>query len=635
MKVRHWLLVFAALALLVASGATAAETKKTEQDKAPAKKEKSDAKPVIPVLSLDGPIVEAPQAEDSLFGRSGTQSLKDVLARIKKAREDKNVKAVVILLDDFASEMGESPWFNLAQMEELRQAIDQFQASGKEVYANVETCSTRTYALLSGVKQLSVVPTGIVWINGFFVESPYLRGLLEKIGVTPDFLACGEYKTAAEVFMRKEPSPAAQKMKTWLLDSSFEIYVDLVAKGRKQPAEKVRQWIDGGLYTAQKAQEAGIIDKVQHRQDFEAELKAKFGDVKFDRDYGKSKRGTEIDLSSPLGVFQFWSEMIQGPKKRTAGKSAIAIVYVDGPIMQGKADPSPFSSSTVAYSTPIRKALDKVAEDASVKAVVLRVDSPGGSAVASEIILNATKRVKAKKPFVVSMGNIAGSGGYYVACGSDTIFAEPSTITGSIGVVGGKIVTTGLWQKLGIHWDAQQRGANAGMLTSHSVFTEPERKRFQQFMDETYGIFKGHVVAARGTRLKKPIDEMAGGRVYTGKQALELGLVDKLGGLSDAVEYLAKKANVKDYELRAVPEPKGFLELLFEEMSDGKSDKNGLDASTRSLGRMPTSMVEMGMPYLQGLDGRRVQSVLAALRRLDLHQKEQILLMTPEISLAP
>ena len=173
-------------------------------------------------------------------------------------------------------------------------------------------------------------------------------------------------------------------------------------------------------------------------------------------------------------------------------------------ILPGKPNPSPFGSESegYAYSTPIRKALDKLAEDKDVKAIVLRVNSPGGSAVASEIILNATKRVKAKKPLVVSMGNVAGSGGYYVSMGGDTIFARCATITASIGVVGGKFATTEMWNKIGITWDANRRGANAGLLSTDAVFTEAERKKMQDWMNDIYGVFKGHVVEARGAKLR-------------------------------------------------------------------------------------------------------------------------------------
>src|SRR5205085_4145641 len=233
-------------------------------------------------------------------------------------------------------------------------------------------------------------------------------------------------------------------------------------------------------------------------------------------------------------------------------KNAVGIVYVDGTIALGTGKSSPFGGATGAHSTDIRKALDDAARDDSIKAVVLRVDSPGGSAVASEIILDATRRVKAKKPFVVSMGDVAGSGGYYVACASDVIFADESTITGSIGVVSGKLVTSGAWKKIGVTFKSYKRGENAGMLSSDEPFSKTERERMQGYMDEIYNVFKGHVVAIRGKKLAKPIDELAGGRVYTGKQALELGLVDRIGTLEDAIQYVAKEAKVSGYEVREI-----------------------------------------------------------------------------------
>jgi protease-4 len=586
-----------------------------------AKKDAKEApKPVIAVFSLGAPVLEAPMGDDLLFGSAGGVPLKDLVARMKKARDDKNVKAVVLLMEGVG--------FSLAQAEELRQVLDQIRTSGKEIHAHFDVLTTRGYALASGASKISMVPTGMVMVMGFYGESLYLRGLLDKIGVKPDFMTCGAYKSAAEMFMRTGPSPEADRMQNWLLDSLYSSYVDLVARGRGVKPEKVRSWIDGGLYTADKARQAGIIDKVQHCQEFVAELKAKYGaDVVLDRSYGKKKRGSEIDLSSPLGLFKFWADLFEGGKRKPSTKDAVAIVYVEGPIMPGKADASPFGILQGAYSTTLRKALEKAAEDKTVKAVVLRVNSPGGSAVASEIILDATKRLKAQKPFVVSMGAVAGSGGYYVACGADTIFADATTITASIGVVSGKLATTDMWNKIGITWSTRQRGANAGMLGSDKVFTDSERQRMRELMDDVYGVFKGHVVAIRGKRLKKPIDELAGGRVFTGRQALELGLVDKLGTLDDAIAQVAKQAKLKDYDVRVIPEPKNFLEMLLEDLSDGERDDNRIGMS---LGK-PASLVDLALPHLKGLERDRLQAVIAALRRLDLFQQERAVMIMPEI----
>ena len=234
----------------------------------------------------------------------------------------------------------------------------------------------------------------------------------------------------------------------------------------------------------------------------------------------------------------------------------IGIVYVEGMILTGKPEPSPFRSEPGnAYSTPLRKALDKLADDKDVKAVVLRVNSPGGSAVASEIILNAAQRVKVKKPVIVSMGSVAASGGYYVSMAGDRIFADPATITASIGVFGGKLATTDMWNRIGVTWSSSRRGANAAMFSSDAVFSESERNKVQGWMNEVYGAFKGHVVAARGAKLKKPIEELAGGRVYTGQQALDLGLVDEMGGLEDAIQC-APSAGSRITRSAPIPSPR-------------------------------------------------------------------------------
>ena len=563
---------------------------------------KSTGKSVIAVFSLSETLSESPKAEEFLsFGPAGGETLRELVARMKKVCDDKQVKAVVLT-------GGSLP---LAQTEEVRQVLDQIKAAGKEVHVHLDSLSTGQYALMSAASSISVVPTGEVWIMGFHAESPYVRGLLDLLGVQPDFFTCGTYKSAAEMFMRKGPSPEAAQMQDWLLDSQFSTYVDLVAKGRRVSPEMVRLWIDGAPYSAEKAKALGIIDKVEYLEDFTAGLKAKYGDnVQWDKRYGKSDKLKDLDLSSPLGLVKVWMEAIGSQAKKKSTKDAVAVVYVDGAIMTGEGEPGPLDfAESMAYSTPIRKALDEVAADSSVKAVVLRVDSPGGSAVASEIILAATKRVKAKKPFVVSMGRVAGSGGYYVACGADTIFADAATITASIGVVSGKFATTGLWDKAGVAWHSAKRGAMADILSSGRVFSADEKSKLQGYMDEVYGVFKKHVTDVRGSRLKKPIDELAGGRVFTGKQALDLGLVDKLGTLDDAIGSVAKQAGLKDYEVRVVPRPKSFLEGLFSDIGD--RDEDSKDSSTapstaaRLLApRQPNALIGTGHAHAQGHGAR-------------------------------
>jgi protease IV len=584
--------------------------------------------PIIAVFDLNGAITEKPLGEDLgfPFGPANTESLHSLVTRMKEAAENDEVKGVVLLLG--------SAGLGRGQTEEIRDAISQIKSAGKKVHIHADWMMTSSYALLSGASRLSVVPTGHLLITGMYGEQPYLRGLLEKIGVTPDFLTCGRYKSAGEMFMRTEPSEEDERMTNWLFDGLYENTIRLIAEGRGTQPDKVRTWIDGGIYTAESAQKLGIIDAVQYRQDFLEDLKKEYGDdLKLDKKYGRKKK-KEIDFSNPFAMFSIWAELLTGgTKPKKSDKDAIAIVYVDGAIMPGQPIPSPFGSSGYAYSTPIRKALDKAATDDTVKAVVLRVDSPGGSAVASEIILNATKRVAAKKPLIVSMGNIAGSGGYYVACGAETILADPSTINGSIGVVSGKFATTEMWSKMGINWKSYGRGANAGLLGSETTFSDAERKKLQDWMDEVYEVFKGHVVSIRGDRLKKDIDEIAGGRVFTGRQALDLGLVDQLGGLDDAIQHIAKKAKLKDYEVRVIPRPKNIMELMFADLTGEKSDDGTLSLSQGILPqRNSISALDLALPYLKHLTPHRRASIITALRMLDLVQQEHVILAMPVYS---
>ncbi len=575
-------------------------------------------KPKIAVFRLAGPVEETPREEIFNFGGETGISLETLVARMDKAAKDSAVKAVVILLDQTT--------VGSAQVEELRQAICRLRTAGKDVIAHADTiASLGQYALLSAASHLSVVPTADLWITGLYGESPYLHRLLEKIHVQPDFMTCGDYKSAAEIFMREGPSKEAEAMQNWLLDSLYDTLVKRVAASRKVSPELVKAWIDSGPHSAEKAKELGMVDSVEHRQDLEKRLKHQYGtEVVFDRKYG-SKAEPKLDASSPFGLIKFWGELLGAARPSESKKPAIGIVYVEGPIMLSGQAASMFQDK-IAASSELRKALNAAADDDVIKAVVLRVDSPGGSALASEIILDATRRVKSKKPFTVSMGNVAGSGGYYVACGADTIFADDATITGSIGVVSGKLATSGLYDHLGVTFKSYRRGQNAGMLASGEVFSPGERLKMRSWMDEIYGVFKGHVTAVRGNRLKKPIDELAGGRVYTGKQAIELGLVDRLGTLHDAVKYVAAEAKLTDYELRVIPKPKNFLEQLMEDAADNDSRK-GLDVVHR-----PT-LLELAQPYLRSLDPARAELVRTALGRLELLNREGVILMMPELNL--
>jgi protease-4 len=606
-----------------AQPATPAKEDSSKTAKAEAKP--APPKPKIAVFRLTGDVSElSPEQTFSLGAVTGT-TLRQLVERIKKAGDDPIVKAVVIL--------HEGGSVGIAQVEELRKAMAHVRRTGKEVFANADSLSMREYVLLSGASRLSVVPTADLWVTGLFGEGMYLRGLLDKLGVKPEFLTCGAYKSAAEIFLREGPSPEADAMENWLLDGIFDTWIGLIAQGRGVEPAQVRKWIDDGPYTAERAKASGLIDAVEHRQEFEAGLKTRYGaDVVFDKKYGEKKPPT-VDFSSPFAMFKIWADLLGQTQKKPPGKKSVGIVHVEGPITLGGGAASLLAEAEAA-APKIRRALDEAARDDNIKAVVLRVNSPGGSAVASEIILDATRRLKAKKPFVVSMGDVAGSGGYYVACASEIIFADEATITASIGVVGGKLATVEMWKKVGVTFKAYKRGENSGLLASGDPWTDKERERIQTWMDEVYDVFKGHVRSIRGQRLKKPLDELAGGRVFTGKQALELGLIDRIGGLEDAIAYVADKAKLTDYDIRVVPAPKNFLEQFIEEASGGKEDTPGLVTAGRNVsGNRSTSLVDLAMPYLRQLDPHRVEAVKAALQHLQMLQRENVLLMMPETAM--
>jgi protease-4 len=576
----------------------------------------------IPVFTFKGVLTEKPAAEDIPFGPLEVESFRDLVVRIDKAAADPKVPAVVVFY--------ENAGLGYAQLEELRLAFDRLKAKGKKIYSHSDWTMTGGYALLAQADRLSMTPTGYLFITGIYGEQMYVRGLLDKLGVRPDFVTCGEYKSAAEMFMRSSPSPKAAEMYTWLYDGLYETVLTHIAKGRKVDAAKARSWVDTGLYSAETAQKEGLIDAVEHRNEFVAHIEKEHGDdVTFDKKYGKKAMQT-IDFNNPFAVMQFYMELLAGPQQVRYTKDSVAIVYVEGGIYSGSPEPSLFGASEGAFSDPIRKALDKAAEDDTVKAVVLRVDSPGGSAVASEIIMQACQRVAAKKPLIVSMGNVAASGGYYVSLASKQVFADEGTITGSIGVLGGKLATTDMWAKIGVTFNPIQRGERAGMLGTSTIFTDKERAHFQAWMDEVYAVFKQHVTDIRGEKLKKPIDELAGGRVYTGKQALELGLVDEIGTLQDAISAAAKAAKIEKYEIRVIPRPENFLEVLMSDLS-GQQDEDKQRLSLSVPAATSPSLWDSAAPLLQGLDPDRVRLVRQALQQLDQCRTEQVLMSAPVI----
>jgi len=568
---------------------------------------------------LSGELTESEMVDSLGLTAGQITSLRTLVSRMEQASSDDEVKAVVLTFDSMSLGFG--------QLEELRESIAGLKAAGKKVHVHAEGMNIFVYSLLCAGDNLSVAPQSALWFIGIYTESIYVKDLLDKIGVQGDFMHMGDYKSAAEIFTRSEPSEPAEENINWLLDGYYESLVKMIAQSRGMTAEQVRELIDNGPYLAEQALEMGLIDAVETREEFLARIKDEIeGRIKIDNRYGQEKRA-QINLSNPFAFFTLLSEMLNPPQEPQ--KEAVALIYVEGVILPGYSQPSLFGQTGIAFSGDIRKALEVAAKDDSVKAVVMRVDSPGGSAEASEVILNATRRVKIKKPFVVSMGNVAGSGGYYISCAADAIFADEVTITASIGVVGGKLITADMWNKLGVKWIGYKRGANADFLSSLQPFDDSQRKLLGDYMQKIYDVFREHVAKGRAEKLTKPIDEIAGGRVYTGKQALELGLVDEIGGLSQTIDYAAAQASLDDYEVRVIPRPKDFITMIMEEYSG--QGKRPTDIS------MPDETVLFGgnqsfkslFELLQKAEPQRAKALYQALMRIELIRRENVIMMMP------
>jgi protease-4 len=378
-------------------------------------------------------------------------------------------------------------------------------------------------------------------------------------------------------------SPPLRESFEALVDDAYEDFVANIAAGRGMKDYRVKTLLDQGLFTAADARRAELIDQVVYPDQFRDWVRKtlKADEINLVADYKKTK--LEADFSGITGMMKMMELILGGkPTQPTGKKPKIAIVYAVGPIMPGKSVTDIFGSSTVG-STSMVEALRKAADDPKVSAIVLRIDSPGGSAYASDLIWQETVRIQ--KPIVASMGDVAGSGGYYIAMGADKIVAEPGTITGSIGVVGGKIVLGGLYEKIGLATETISRGKHSEALSSNRPFTPEERELWGGLLREIYRQFVGKAAQGR-KRSYQELDKLAQGRIYSGRMAQTNGLVDQVGTLADAIVEAKKAGGLKpdeDVELLILPQPRTIFEQLFEGPSLSTGDPLSLAVGSPEL----------------------------------------------------
>ena len=415
--------------------------------------------------------------------------------------------------------------YGIGRLQEMRDAILDFKESGKQVVGYMTTCSTGNYLLASVCDRIVLHPSGEVRLIGLRSEISFYKGVLEKLGIRADLEHIGEYKSASDVFTRKEMSEAHREVQNAILDDLYNQLTQSIADKRSWTQDDVKRLIDQGPFTAKQALAHGIVDQLAYRD----ELKSIANDLT-----GKDCR--LVKANQYLGIIEFEHDWeVPLPK--------IAIIEAEGMMMTGDSFTDPFTGTKTMGSTTITRAIRNVRKDSSVKAVVLRIDSVGGLVVAADTIWRELMRLKDVKPLVVSMGDVAGSGGYYIAAPADTIVAEPGTITGSIGVVSGKYSFKGLYDKIGLHKEVLKRGKRADFYTDYGDYPAEEREIIQAQIKEIYENFIGKVAEGRGMTTEA-VDKIAKGRIWTGKQAKEIGLVDELGGLNLALSIARKKAGL-------------------------------------------------------------------------------------------
>jgi len=502
------------------------------------------------VLRVDGSLVEI--EPNRLLGPYLFQSpptLRSVTAALRRAKTDSRVSALVIA-------PGGTPgiW---AMTQELRDAILDFKTSKKPVTAFLEYGGDQEYYLASAADRVVMVPTSALDLTGLASYEVFLRGTLEKAGAVADFVHVGDYKAAPNAFTERGFTPAHREMAESLNRDMFDQLVEGIAASRRKTPDEVRALVDEGPFLPEDALRAGLIDGLAYEDQV-------LGPADARKNGGKGRPRVEMSAYAARGGAGF----------RLGRRHPIALIYAVGTIASGRSGRS--AQGDVVGSQTLVEAIRKAREDATVRAVVLRVDSPGGSSVASDVIWHELMLTRVKKPLVVSMSDLAASGGYYIAMPAHVIVAQPGTLTGSIGIFGGKFVTGGTLEKLGANIEAVSQGRFAEMNSPDRVWTVEERAKLQAQLEAFYDQWVEKAAEARRSTPEK-IDAVAQGRVWTGRQAKAAGLVDELGGLDRALAIARERAKLPpgdDSDITVYPSRRGFFEM----MSDPLGGSGGLES---------------------------------------------------------
>jgi len=475
-------------------------------------------------------------------------TLRKVLQSIDKAAKDDRITA--LFLD---GRRGSSP-NGYATMAELRTALEKFRATGKKIIAYDVTLSEREYYLSSIADEIVVNPMGTIELNGLNSKQMFFKGALEKYGVGVQVIRVGDYKSAVEPYTRSDFSPANREQTKALLTDLWSKFLNTVADSRNLDPKKLQVLVDKqGYVDPKQAQKIGLIDRIGYYDNVVTKLKKLTGEAK------SSEGFRQVDLAT------YTERSIRSTETAATAEQKIAVVYAEGAIVGGRGSIETIGSDRFA------EVFRELREDEDVKAIVLRVNSPGGGATASEVILREILLTKKKKPIVVSMGNIAASGGYWIAAGGNQIFAEENTITGSIGVFGLLSNIQEIAENHGVTWDVVKTGKFADIGSNVRPKTEAELAIYQKSVNKTYNLFLRKVSRYRNIP-QEQVKKIARGRVWSGKEAVKIGLVDRIGGLENAIAYAAKEAKLgEDWQLEEYPQQNRFETELVQRLFDVKA----------------------------------------------------------------
>lgn len=494
------------------------------------------------------------------FGTSSTKTLRGLFKKLDTLKTDDEIAGIVFKIENVS--MG---W---ATLQEIRNKLHEFRETEKETIGYLENGGNAEYLLAAAMERVVLMPAGSLDLTGLRAEVLFYKGLLDKLDIEADMLAMGKYKSGVEPYMRDGMSDAFRASMTALLDDLYAQLLAHIAESRDGiTAEEVSDLIDSGPFTAEEAHQAQLVDALQYYDELLETLKTASPeeDVQVVKPDYERKRKVP-DMNSFAGLMQLLSLLNPPQQAKSTAENQIALIYADGPILPDI--DQLFPSTSVIMPSTLKEAFEKARTDDTVRAVVLRIDSPGGSALASDLIWREVMLTQREKPVVVSMGDVAASGGYYIAMAAGTIVAHPSTLTGSIGVFGGKLNMKGFYNKIGLTKEIIAHGQNATLYSDYGGFTPTERERVEKMMKTVYKDFVSKAAAGRNKSFDE-VDEIAQGRVWTGKQAKALGLVDEFGGLETALSIAKEQAGFADdaeVNLIVLPEQKPFFEQLMERM---------------------------------------------------------------------